>query len=896
MPYFKVLHSLVDQQQFKSLQNNVQHYLDESGDIQALPLKALAAAHLGQHAEVVSVLSEIEAQLHLFESDAQVDLAAVYCLMHRVDEACSLLEPVLDDSPDNAIALARLAWCRVQQRQLEKARELYQKSIDLMPERLLVWSALARVHLKIGNSAQAQNTLDSGIARLQTLHINFTESVVAQFTAQFRSLQLEIWVAAQQMAQVEYWLEEKFQSLEEDEWVALILIYVNLLAAHNQHNEAEGVLREALKKYSDNLALISQFAELAQVQGRTMQSIQLIKRLIHLAKVQGELEVPYWVRLSNACLHQQTAQARQAAEKALSLVGEMQASDKVPGQVLNVFQLQAKNALARVESQEQNYGLAEVLFTEILADNPFFLPALQGLGQQKMQCGNIEAAIVLFERVKQIDPEKGYSSLINVGQFPSDEISLKRMEAVARQPSLEGGVRSAILLQIASARENNKQYEQAFVLALEANNAQKALLTYDATAHRLQCARIRYAFCKTLYEHRKDCGIESSLPVYVLGMPRSGTTLVEQILAGHSEICGAGELGVIPSRIQGLNRWERHTGSGRKYPECMDDLTPTVVKGIAKGIIEELQAFDEKAKYVVDKLPHNFENIGLIKFLFPNAKIISVRRDPRDIAISNYFTDYQAKHGGMGFAYDLEWMGEQLADHNLLMQHWHDLFPGEILEINYEDVVEDTEGMARKMLDYVGVEWQPQVLAFNELERSVKTASVWQVRQPIYKTSKEKWRYYQKFLAPLIKGTNKKIKWEAIKMVSLPKPGMLTNSVSLYRDEKLDEAEYEFKKLLHYIPQHAAANFMLGVIYARKNHVTDAIEYMEVGHKICPWNIKWCEDLCQAYDMVGATDKAELLRVKMKDSFKNQPSRRGGILANTHEAKRTVDIFSTMAE
>jgi len=275
------------------------------------------------------------------------------------------------------------------------------------------------------------------------------------------------------------------------------------------------------------------------------------------------------------------------------------------------------------------------------------------------------------------------------------------------------------------------------------------------------------------------------------------------------------------------------------------------VEGIAKGILEELQEYDTDALHIVDKLPHNFENIGFIKFLFPNAKIISVRRDPRDIAISNYFTDYQAKHGGMGFAYDLEWVGEQLADHNLLMHHWQQTFPGEILEINYEEVVNDTEGMARKMLDYIGVEWEAQVLSFNELDRPVKTASVWQVRQPIYKTSQAKWKRYENHLAPLIAGTNKKIEWDAIEMLSLPEPGFLTEGVAFFNDKKLDDAERCFKKLLHHIPEHAAGNFMLGLVYAEKNHLTEAIELMEKAHKLCPWNKHWRKDLCQAYEMTG---------------------------------------------
>ena len=237
-----------------------------------------------------------------------------------------------------------------------------------------------------------------------------------------------------------------------------------------------------------------------------------------------------------------------------------------------------------------------------------------------------------------------------------------------------------------------------------------------------------------------------------------------------------------------------------------------------------------------------------------------MRRDPRDIAMSNYFTDYAAKHGGMGFAYDLTWIGEQLADHNLLMHHWHQLFPGEILEVQYEDVVENTEAMARKMLQYIGVPWEPQVLNFNELNRPVKTASVWQVRQPIYKTSQAKWERYREHLAPLIAGTNAKITWDPIEMLTLPLPGLFTAAIDLYKEDKLDDAEYEFKKVLQHLPEHAAANFMVGLIYVRKGHLGEGIALMEKALKHCPWNDNWRHDLMQAHELAGQPDKAEALK------------------------------------
>ena len=842
------LRTHIDQQQFFTLKIEVEDYLIQTGNIQALPLKALAFAHLGERVEAEKALVKAESHLARLNDDALADIAGVYCLMFRIEEAKDVLETIVDKHPDKALALARLAWCRMQNGELESAIALYQKSVELIPNRLPVWSALSLLYLQVKDIAAAQTSLDTGVACLNERSDQLPEDAVTRFTEQFRCVQLELWVTDNNIAQAEQWLEKYQELLDEDQWTGLIVQFVNVLSGTGDHAIAEETLISALKTYPKNEILIHQLYELANMQGRTGQVIKLLKRLIALANENDKPEVRYWVQLSTAFLHQSIEPARHAAEKAVELVEAMEETDDTSLNMIKSLSMQAKNALAQVESQEQNFDLAETLFNEILEENPYFIGALQGLGQQQMQRGNIDEAVALFERIKVIDPAKGYSSLINARNFPDDTDVLERMEKVARKPSIEGAVNGSLLLQIATAWEKRKDYNKAFALAVEANDATKQHINYNPKIHRQEAARIRHAFCKALYDNRPDCGVDSSLPIYVLGMPRSGTTLIEQILAGHSKICGAGELGVIPSRIQGLNRWERHTGSGRRYPDCVDDLTPYVVEGIAKGILEELQEYDEQALHIIDKLPHNFENIGLIKFFFPNAKIISVRRDPRDIALSNYFTDYQAKQGGMGFAYDLEWVGEQLADHNMMMHHWQTLFPDEILEINYEDVVNDTEGSARKMLDYIGVDWEPQVLKFNELDRSVKTASVWQVRQPIYKTSQEKWKRYQNHLAPLIKGTNKRIEFEYIDMLTLPEAGFLTTGVEHYRKGELYDAEMSFKKMLHHNPDHAACNYMVGLVYLSKNHMKEGIEQVKKALDKAPWQKEWQEILKKAME------------------------------------------------
>lgn len=878
MPALQQLRGLLEQHQHAALKSAC--LAGDPTDPAVRVLRLLACAHLGEFAEVERGLRDMAAEQDRLDGDARVDLAAVLIVLMRIDEAAAMLESARDaraagGGPEPALLEARLGVCRMLQGRVDEARALLAQSADLEPDRVSVWVHLARLNLHGGgpsaagtgiepDPAAAQRAIDRGLAVFEAQHACWPEAIARQSGAQLRGLQVELWIAAGDDARAEQWMEEQREALAEDDWAALVAGAAMLLASRARHAQAEDLLKNALKHHPQNLMLLEQSSELAQVQGRSHQAIALIRRAIAAATAQGKDGVALWVRLSGACLHTSTAQSRPAAERAMALADALTEGDAMPPERIAALRAQAKNALAQVESQAGHYDAAETLFREVLADNPHMLPALQGLGQQLMQLGRLDEAVALFERVRQIDPARGYASLITARKVPEDARTLEMLERMARQPGIEGPVRSGMLFQLASAWEKNKDHERAFALADEANAASRKLLPYDPKAHRQSCARIRHAFTRALYEHRPGCGLDSTLPVFVLGMPRSGTTLVEQILAGHPLICGAGELGLIPRTVAGLERWERHVGSGRHYPDCVDDLSARVTQGIARNLLEELQAFDPQARHVIDKLPHNFENIGLIKFLFPNAKIISVRRDPRDIAISNYFTDYQAKHGGMGFAYDLTWIGEQLADHNLLMHHWHQVFPGEILEVRYEDVVEDTEGQARRMLDYIGVDWDPQVLGFSELDRPVKTASVWQVRQPIYKTSTARWARYQAHLAPLIRGTNAKITWDPIEMVTLPVPDLLTEGVDLYKQGALDEAELRFGKLLHHVPEHAAANFMLGLVLARKGHPGDAIARMEKGLRKCPWNPKWREDLIRACEMSGQHDKAEALRRKAR--------------------------------
>ncbi len=255
--------------------------------------------------------------------------------------------------------------------------------------------------------------------------------------------------------------------------------------------------------------------------------------------------------------------------------------------------------------------------------------------------------------------------------------------------------------------------------------------------------RLIATFTPEFFEAQTSPGSDSERPVFILGMPRSGTTLVEQIIARHPLAFGAGEL-MTRNRVT----WTLPAAlkSGTTYPECAALMDERFTDEAANGYLKELRQLPDAAVRVTDKMPNNFRHIGLIARLFPRARIIHCQRNPMDICLSCYFLDFR---GRLGFAYDLTHLGQYYRQYERLMAHWKKVSPIPILDVRYEDLIADSEAVSRRMIDYCGLEWDDACLAHDETERPVMTASHWQARQPIYKTSVERWRHYERHLEPL---------------------------------------------------------------------------------------------------------------------------------------------------
>ena len=251
------------------------------------------------------------------------------------------------------------------------------------------------------------------------------------------------------------------------------------------------------------------------------------------------------------------------------------------------------------------------------------------------------------------------------------------------------------------------------------------------------------AFSGAFFERAAGLGSGSDRPVFIVGMPRSGTTLVEQIISSHPRAAGAGELPDIPWLIQ---RLPAELGSGAGYPGCVEALDRESVQRLAGSYLDRLGLVSATTDRVTDKLPMNYMHLGLIAVLFPNAVIVHCKRDPMDTCLSCYFQNFSRD---LGFCFDLEDLGFYYRHYETLMAFWAEVLPLCIHDVAYEDLVKNPEDVSRGLIEACGLEWDPRCLSPHKNRRPVKTASSWQVRQPLYKTSVARWKRYEKHLGPL---------------------------------------------------------------------------------------------------------------------------------------------------
>jgi tetratricopeptide (TPR) repeat protein len=396
-------------------------------------------------------------------------------------------------------------------------------------------------------------------------------------------------------------------------------------------------------------------------------------------------------------------------------------------------------------------------YRKALACEPDNADVHNNLGVALNTLGEFAQASQAFARAVSLAPRKAefYLNLLGSKRITADDPHLIAMLELYRDVA-SLGVQCQIALQFALGRafEDLGEHERSFRHLSMGNALKRRELIYDEAAALQLFERTRATFTSELMFDKRGAGDPSRVPVFILGMPRSGSTLVEQILASHSQVFGAGELHDfhdVVDVIARTNNWS--------YPEMVAQMSGEQLRQIGTRYVGSISACAPTVARIVNKMPANFGSVGLIHLALPNARIIHTTRDPLDTCLSCFSLLFA---GGHPYSYDLAELGRYYRSYHALMQHWRSLLPPHVmLEVRYEDVVTDLEGQARAMVTHCGLEWEESCLAFHKTKRPVQTASMVQVRQPIYRTSIGRWQRYKDLLQPLVQALGAKLTHDA---------------------------------------------------------------------------------------------------------------------------------------
>jgi tetratricopeptide (TPR) repeat protein len=397
---------------------------------------------------------------------------------------------------------------------------------------------------------------------------------------------------------------------------------------------------------------------------------------------------------------------------------------------------------------------ATTCFRESSRLNPTYVGAHNNLGYTLEFQGRVEEARDEFREALRLDPynARALASLTGLavaGHYQLADDELARIRALAARTDLPLDDLGRLHFALARLDDKAGDYDAAFEHYRQGNELRKEYVrhrgaAFDPEAQRRNTGALIDAFTPAYFERVRSFGVDSELPVFVVGMMRSGTSLAEQILASHPRVHGAGELRDIDLLVNGL---PRRPGTTEDYPACLARLDATTARALADDHLRRLRQLGGEAARVVDKAPFNFLHLGVIATLFPRARIIHCRRDPVDTCLSCYFQNFGEP---LAFSLDLRHLGLYYREYERLMDHWARVLPVPVFELRYEELTADQEAVSRRLVEFCGLDWDERCLRFHDTRRPVRTASTLQVRRPMYRSAVGRWKRYEAHLGPLL--------------------------------------------------------------------------------------------------------------------------------------------------
>ena len=508
------------------------------------------------------------------------------------------------------------------------------------------------------------------------------------------------------------------------------LVEATRLLRDGKQGKAESIVRDLLKKHPTEVTAIKVLADIGVKMGQLKDSSHLLERCLELAPNYHAARHLYAIVLMR---RQEPEAAIAEAEKLLALEPDNP----------NFLTLKA-SILSRIGKQSE----ALEIYEKTLNNYPDHTKGQMTYGHTLHAVGRLGEAIGAYRKCIRLGPEVGeaYWSLANLKtvRFSDEDI-----ENMRKQVTTEGGDaddQAHLAFALGKALEDRKEYDESFKYYKRGNAIRRIGHRHNLKVNVLDSMRQIRALPREFFEQRQAWGCHAPDPIFIVGLPRAGSTLLEQILASHSQVEGTAELMDIIAISRKLGDKKRENPAG-KYPEVLAELTEDQFRELGESYLEttRIQRATDRP-FFIDKLPNNFQHIGLIHLILPNSKIIDARRHPMGGCFSGF---KQLFARGQTFTYGLEDIGKYYRDYVRVMDHWDAVLPGRVHRVQYEEMVADTEAQIRALLEYCELDFEEQCLRFYETDRSIRTPSAEQVRKPIYKEGLEQWRNFEAHLDPL---------------------------------------------------------------------------------------------------------------------------------------------------
>ncbi|NNC59893.1 MAG: tetratricopeptide repeat protein [Erythrobacter sp.] len=619
-------------------------------------------------------------------------------------------EKLLEETPDDAEALYMAAVAQRFLKRYEAAGETLQRLHAASPEYGRAWQ-------EAGHLARDAGDHDAAIAAYARA-VQFNPALEASWTAQAQLMEAFGRGAEAQAATAQA--------------ARLRVLPRELLAVANHLHEgrllrAEEICRAFLKKNPRNVEGMRLLAQIGIKLGILDDAEFLLESAVSFEPDNVQLRLDYMDALRR---RQKFTQSREQAES-------LHRGD--PDNPL--FQ----SHLAIESMQTGEYDRAFDLFEQVLARIPADPATLTSRGHALKTTGQSKEAIASYRAAVAAKPDHGdaYYALANLKTYRFTDIEIDAMRRQVDRPDLAFMDRVHISFALGKAHEDRAEYEDSFRFYEQGNALKRAQTRYSADAMAAELARQGEACTPELFAHHEGAGDPVSDPIFIVGLPRAGSTLLEQILASHSQVDGTMEL---PNILALAHRLRGRKAGQSRYPQILQELGSDQLAKFGRDYIENTRIHRQGAPFFIDKMPNNFRHVGLIHLILPNAKIIDARRDPMDCCFSGF---KQLFAEGQEFTYGLHEIGRYYADYVELMDHWDAVLPGRILRVQHEDVLDDLEGQVRRMLEYCELPFEQACIDFHQTDRAVRTASSEQVRQPINRAGQGAWKPYEPWLEPL---------------------------------------------------------------------------------------------------------------------------------------------------